>query len=169
MNKQNLGIGLAVVAIILAIIAFQYPKAAQGILGAITGETNFNTIGLSGLKLGSSCNDSFGSGSCQTHAKFLSGTCNALIGDQRLPVAATSSFPLDCAVTGAVSGDKFVSLYLPTTANNVAAGKTDYFVILNSYSSSTSGFITANVLWLGASATNSFAQASTTLKYWIAN
>lgn len=113
MSNLKLTIGLVLVAAI-AITGVLTPYQNRN-FGAVDGETNYNTIGASGLKLGSAFNDSFTSSAaaCQKSTKLLHG-----LGDPVLPSnqgatswAATSTMQVDIAVTGAASGDTVLAQY----------------------------------------------------------
>lgn len=160
MSNKNLTIGV-VVAIILATIGIFTPAGKQ-FLGAVTGETNYNTIGVSGLKVGSTCNDSFGSSGCQTVAKVRFGTCALYDTSNGVAstLAASTTRAIDCqateplqsgaaaesALTGVVANDTVVlhfSTTTPTTTNSTVGAVS--LTIVGYSASTTAGYITAIV------------------------
>jgi hypothetical protein len=101
------------------------------------------------------------------HSKFISGTCNAT---QKSPGshAATTSMQYYCAVTGAASGDKvFVSLPVGAGANaDGAASLFGGFTVVSANATS-SNFIQFAIFNGTGAASTSFAQATTSVAYWI--
>ena len=169
MSNLKLTIGLVLVAAI-AITGVLTPFQNRN-FGAVDGETNYNTVGISGLKLGSACNDSFTSSAaaCQKSTKLLHG-----LGDPILPSnqaatswAATTTLQVDIAVTGVTSGDTVIAQYArpfpqntntnyydksPTTApvfvSSAGGGggvQTVGIHLLSAIASSTAGFVTLSV------------------------
>lgn len=154
---RNVWVGLIAVAII-AIGGYFYPQI-KGALGAITGETNYDTLGISGLKLGSTCNNSSGSSGCQKFTKFLSGTCN-LTADTS--ITATTTGTATCATTGSVAGDQ-VFVELATTTTKMAA---QYMVVgtVAGTDSTTVRLLNLTGVTAVPAATNGFGS---TTPYWI--
>lgn len=101
------------------------------------------------------------------HSKFISGTCNATqstVGSH----AATSSKELFCAVTGVTSGDKvFVSLPPGAGAYSSAGGSLLGGFTVNAAYATTTGVIGFSVLNSVGAATSSYAQATTSVQYWV--
>lgn len=172
MNKQNLTIGLAVVAIILAILGLSQSSTSVSnsvskVVGAITGETNFNTLGVSGLKLGSTCNDSFGSSGCQTIAQQRFSTCNINNSGQSAVLGAGLTRAFDCgsgndgtsALTGVISGDTvFVHFASSTNATNG-------LVISGYQASTTAGYISISLTNATSTAITLNANSTSSLQY----
>lgn len=114
------------------------------------GTTNFDTLSLTGLQVGSS-----GSSLSQVLSGTL--TASSCTGSSTQPIGASVVY--DCAVTSVVSGDTVMvstaSSTFPETVN-----------IKSSLASSTSGFI--QIVLRNASSTGAFASATTTgFKYLI--
>ena len=184
MTNKSLTIGLVVVAIV-AIIGIFMPILPNGksVFGAVTGETNLNTLGVSGLKLGSACNDSFGSSGCQTNTKFASGACYPAL-PSNLGFLATSTIVMDCVASSVVSGDRviaqFVSPYPGVNNQNVWAtgvnrNDVSSMQITAAYASTTNGFITLYIFNGIGTATSSYAVGTSTstptgngtVQYWV--
>lgn len=108
----------------MAIIAFAVLALGVRTLrvpGVVGGTTNFDTISVTGLQVGTS-------GSTLTQQ--LSGTVSCT---GSATVAAGSKAGYDCAITGVVSGDK-VFMTLTTPVSNI--------FIAGASASSTSGYVT---------------------------
>jgi len=104
------------------------------------GTTNFDTLALTGLQLGTS-------GSSMT--QIIKGTCDLVGGT----VAATSTAFGSCAVTGVVDGDLVFASLATSSASAAIAG---------ARASSTSGFITVKVLNLSGASRDITAFGSST-------
>lgn len=136
--KQNSGV-IAVIALIIAIIGVYTPQG-QSFLGAVTGETNYNTIGGTGIKVGSNCGDSFTStaaNGCKETTHLIATTCSLIL--TGVPQAATTTKAYDCAITGITSSDTVTLAQLSTTTIN---GANQLFNIAGSKASTTAGFLT---------------------------
>jgi hypothetical protein len=102
------------------------------------------------------------------HTKFISGTCNPTFSGASLGATSTGQF--FCAVTGAASGDK-VLVALPAGAGAHAQGSGSLyggFLVSGTYAT-TSNVIGFNIYNGTGAATTSFAQATTSVQYWIAD
>lgn len=161
---------LATVALIIAIFALclnqRVPVAVQT-FGAITGETNFNTVAVNGLKVGPTCNDSFGSSACDNQAAQLGGTCSIIGAD--VTQIGTSTAQYDCAVTGVLSGDAVIGQFASTTVQiSSTFGTALDWAITGAKASSTSGFITFTIA-NRANKTNvlSATNIGSTTNYWV--
>lgn len=177
MNKINIALGGVVVAIILAIMGLKSPEPtvvyqdSTPAVGAVTGVTNYNDLGVSQVKVGSGCNDEFTYDSCTATAinKVLEGTCNAIqktIGSH----AATSSAQYYCAVTGAAAGDRvFVTMPVGAGANADGAGSVYGGFVLGNANATSTGWIQFDIVNLTGMASSSFPQASTSIAYRVTN
>lgn len=118
-----------IIAILVLIgIGLSFSKVGNEITAG--GTTNFDTLALTGLQLGTSGT---------SLSQIVKGTCNLVGGT----VAATSTAFADCAVTGVVDGDLVFATFATSTPGATIVG---------ARASSTSGFITVKVLNLsGAS------------------
>jgi hypothetical protein len=160
---RNLWVALIAVAII-AIVGWFTP-AGQLVVeraGAITGVSNYDNLGVLSLKVGSGCNGGNTYPGCTGTkvSKVLRGT-GSLIGSPS--IAATSSAPMDIAVTGVVAGDNvFVSM---ATTSRVSTGVN--WLVCGASASSTSGFITVNVCNNSGIAGIPPIGATSSLQYWI--
>lgn len=154
-NDQSVALG--------GITNFDQVDAADGFsvdgTTIISGAGNFSLSGSNTLTLGTSGT---------AHTKFISGSCNA---SQKTPgsLSATTTGEFYCAVTGAASGDKvFVSLPIGAGPNSAGAGSGGQggFIAAASYATS-SNFIGFDIYNGTGAATSSFAQATTTVTYWV--
>ena len=148
MNKK-IYLGLALVALI-AIGGYFYPQI-QNRLG-VAGETNYNSFGVIGLKVGSNCGDSFSStaaNGCKSTTHFIATTCD-LIGVEATHAASTTK-PYDCAVTGVTSSDVVTAqLATSTPSGGLETGELG-FSIVGAKASSTAGYITIFIANFGDS------------------
>jgi hypothetical protein len=121
---------------------------------SLGGTTNYDTLGLTGLKVGSGCNDSYGSCTGTSIAQLNAGTCYIL--PYATTIAATSSAQVDCqgtaaigttnttlasALTGVAFGDKVQVTLSTTTAGSTVNG----LVLGGATASTTSGYITLKI------------------------
>lgn len=101
------------------------------------------------------------------HSKFISGTCNAAqvsAGSH----AATSSKEFTCSVTGVASGDKvFVSLPPGAGAYAAGGGSTSGGFLVNGSYATAANVIGFSILNNNGVATTSYAQATTSVQYWV--
>ena len=173
MNNKNLWVGLLVV-LVIAIGGYLYPQV-KGVFG-VAGETNYNTTGVTGLKVGTSCGDSFSStaaNGCDTVTKFLVGTCNLT---QSVPgsFVASTTGQFMCAVTGVLSGDNvyvtmpqpYISSGNPYLTTVGAIGMGNGFIVSSAYASTTDVIGVDLTNYTGA-ATSSFRWATTGVQYLI--
>lgn len=132
MSNRNLTIGL-VVAIVIAIAGLFAPVLPNGqsVYQGITTGTNF--------KYGISVGNTAALGVVPTNfSKILGGTCSLIAGTYT--IAASSSIAVDCAVTGAVSGDLVQAWFATSTSNGAG------WLVTQSSASSTAGFITLRIV-----------------------
>jgi len=154
---------VALVAIVIAIGGYFFPHVAGTLLG---GTTNYDTIGITGLQLGSGCGSNGGTCVGSTVSGFNFGTCNLDSGAGTIAAFQTKTF--DCgggslgetALTGITAGDN-VSITMPTTTpasvNSVA--------ITGVAASSTTGFITISFTNGSSSAVTLPITATSSLQY----
>ncbi len=166
-SNRNLWIALVVVAII-AIGGCFYPQVQKAVSHiGLAGETNYNTLGVTGLKVGASCGDSFGSSTaagCRPTAHLIVGTC-ALLGLD-VSQAASTTVPYDCAVTGVTSSDNVIASFSTTTAVSVGWAGQPSWLISGAKASSTAGFITIGLTNLsGAAKVPSATNIGSTTQY----
>lgn len=154
-STRNIWVALIAVAI-LALGAYAFPKATQQVVehvaGGITTGTNF--------KFGISVGNTTTLGVVPTNiAKVLASTCSLIA--PSFTVAASTTVAMDCAVTGAVSGDKVIAQFASSTATFGG------WQITGASASTTSGFITLNVYnAIGVSSLIPASLASSTT-YWL--
>lgn len=138
------------VALVIAIIGCFLPVLPGGksVFGNVTGETNYNVLGVSGLKIGSNCNSSFSStaaNGCKSTTHFIATSCN-LIGTDASQAASTT-LAYDCAVTGVTSSDTVIAQLSTTTQNSVIDNNTTAgpWAIYSAKASTTAGFVTVRL------------------------
>lgn len=148
----------AVAALVLAVIV--------GLMGMhsapkVQGITNLDTLGISGLLVGSNCTN--GAGSCNgtlvSHIGFAA--CNLLGAD--VSQAASSSAPYDCAVTGVTSSDDVIA----QLASSTVSGGVNTFMIASAKASSTSGFVTVVLYNAGVATAPSAKNVGSSTAIWI--
>lgn len=157
MENSKTWVALVAVAII-AIVGFVFLSGGEKLAGV----TNYDSIETEGLALGDGCDNEGTTCVGTTHTKFLSGTCNltqSTVGS----FAASSSLEHFCAVSNVASGDK-VFVVLPRAAGT-GSGSIG-LVPLTSYATTSGaiGVVLANFVGV---ATTSYAQATTSVTYWI--
>lgn len=148
MDKSKLALGVALVAVLIAIGGYFFPQQLQKAFGTVGGVTNYNSLGISQLKVGSSCNDEFGYSTCNGSALsgMSFGTC-ALINDNSAPeatsftVAATSTASYSCTATNVLTTDTAVFAQFATTTS---AGNVGWWVT-GASASTTAGAIVVTV------------------------
>lgn len=145
-NKTLIITLVAVIAIVLVAFVVTSTKSTPAQV-AVGGTSNFDTIGVTGLYVGSSGT---------TLTGIFTGTCSILA---NASVAATSTSNFDCVAADAVSGDK---VFVAQLASSTLASQ---YVIKGVRASTTSGFITFSILNLtGTSAvpaaTNGFGSST---------
>ena len=98
-----------------------------------------------------------------------SSTCNLSISATRLPFAASTTAPFNCAITGLASGDQ-VFVTLPAHTNFGAVNTTVHsFWVVAAAASSTAGQIDVWIYNGTGTATSSFVQATTSVQVWSAD
>ncbi len=128
--KQYIAIGMALVAVIIAIGAYMHSSNSVTTPG-FGGTTNYDEVDASAFKSGASGNR-FGN--------FVFGFQNCVLIDGA-SVTATTTKALDCAVTGVVAGDFVVVAPATTTTSGSQLG----WKIVGANASSTSGFVTVKL------------------------
>lgn len=161
-SKVNLGIGIGLIAIVIAIGAYFYPQA-QTLLGGVT---NYDTISASGLQVGSNCNNGFATCSSTTFANLIGSRTTCVVKADGSITATTSGYAYCTGVTGVTSSDNVLAQFATSTANWVLGS--DAFNIVSAKASTTAGaidFLIAN--WTGKNAAPSAVgqAASTTVIY----
>lgn len=159
---------VALIAVAIIAITGLFTPAGSSVMqtvGAVTGVTNYDNLGVLSLKVGSGCNNGNTYSGCTGTkvSKMLRGTCNVT---QNVPgsFVASSTALFFCTVTGVASGDNvFVSL--PVGAGTPASqGQGFHVVSAFATTSNQIGMILSNDI---GAATSSFAQATTSVAYWI--
>jgi hypothetical protein len=155
MKSSNTGLWVALIAVaIIAIGGYMYPHVQQAIQ-QVGGVSNYDTLGLSGLQVGTGCNNSFGSCTGTTIARINTGQC--FIKPYATTIAASSTAVVDCQATAAVGsitgttaalagvtlGDNVVATLSTTTAGVAAAS--GGIVITGASASTTAGYITETI------------------------
>lgn len=169
MSNKILTIGL-LVAVVIAIGGYLFPKVGGMNLFGSTSCANITCLS-GGLRLVSDAAGDFESDvaavfnstfSLGTNGTSLNGiiatTCTGIV---YASLAATTTAPIDCAVTGTLTTAKVVVLSLPN--ERVAAGNALNLIVFGAHASSTPGYITAYVTNLLGVATTSYAQATTSM------
>jgi len=166
MNKNY--IVIAIVALILgiaigAVVGGNNQPQNSPIVG---GMTNLDGLTITPVDSG----DGLTVGSSGTNVSFIaSGTCTLVTGAGGTDESHTASTtePYDCAVTGAVSGDDVLMQFATSTetTSTVSSG----WVIVGAKASTTSGYITANILNFsgGTRAISASGQIASTTTYLI--
>lgn len=143
MNKQTIGIVLAIVA--LAVSIGGYFHVAVPSFGGVT---NYDELDATALKIGGANGSRIG--------PVITSTCSLIA--PSFTVTASSTAVMDCAVTGVVTGDGVFAQFATTSA---AFG--GGWSIAGASASTTSGFITLLVAnGTGATAVIPASVASTT-------
>jgi hypothetical protein len=147
---------LSLLIIVFLLASNLLAPAPEDLLGAspsakLTRLTNLLSLGTNGT----------------AHSKFISGTCNAsqaVAGSH----AATSSKEFLCAATGVSAGDKvFVSLPAGAGAYSAGGGSNLGGFIVGGTFATTSNYFGFSMTNLTVSATSSYAQATTSVQYWV--
>lgn len=142
MNKSTFAIGVALVAMVIAIGGYFYPqvKGAASLFGAIGSETNYSSVGVTGLKVGSNCGDSSSStaaNGCDTIAHIIVASCS-LIADLSAGTT-TPSYAYCTGVTGVTSADSVTASFATSTLS--WNGVNENFNIVSAKASTTAGAI----------------------------
>src|SRR3990167_4991694 len=102
-------------------------------------------------------------GTTATNRTLLNGviatTCTGIV---YASLGATTTAPIDCAVTGALTSAKFVSLHLPSGLP--PAGINRNLIVSGGFASSTAGYITAYITNITGAATSSYPLATTSMQ-----
>lgn len=151
MNNTKIAIGLSVVAIVIAIIAYGHTGSSLG------NKTASFWDSVQGYRVNGT--EVFTSGGFLAGA--TTGTCSLIGSVASIPASTTVAF--DCAVTGIVSGDITFSQFATTTASSGGPG----WLITQSSASTTSGFLTLNVTNLTGTTATMPASLSTAVKYFV--
>lgn len=149
------------VALVAIVLGFFFLPSTSTLVG---GTTNYDTISVSGLVVGSGCNQFGASCDGTTISRVNTGTCNiqaagntiTASSTKTIDCAATAGTPPGTALTGVTAGDKCFLSQATSTAPTGTSG----LIVLGASASSTSGFITANVLAFGGTFTWSAAASS---------
>lgn len=109
---------------------------AGGTLPSAGGTSNYDTLGVTALQVGSGCNDGLGTCTGTTINNINLGNC--VIAASANTISASSSAGVECAATGVTEGDSVVVTVATTSALSLYSGLT----ITGISASSTSGYIT---------------------------
>lgn len=142
MNKKLI-IGVIVAAIVIVAGLALYSKTHSGKFGAVTGESNLNTLGVTGLKVGANCGDSFSSSAangCQSTTHLIAKTCNLIGTDSSQTASTTKAY--DCAITGVTSSDNIIALLATSSPVGGVSSGTIGWNIAAADASTTAGFVT---------------------------
>lgn len=164
MNNNKLAWVGILIAIVIALGSFIFHPAPASVTAG--GTTNYDTLGISGLKLGTGCNDGFKTCTATTFTKLNGGSCIVWAGSQT--IAASSTALVECqssstgslaALAGALAAGDRVFVTAPTSTSAIANG----LVINGATASSTApGFIDIRVSNLTGQTFTWTAAASTT-------
>lgn len=150
MSNKNLTIGL-VIAIVIAVVGLFTPagSAVQKVFGGLV---NYDEVDATAIKIGGSNGSRIG--------PIISGTCTLTV--QLATIAASTTAPYDCAVTGVAVGDTVIANLATSTVYTVGQGAG--FFVVGSKASTTAAFITVDLFnGTGAAANPStFGYSSTT-------
>lgn len=133
-QKDSIARWGVLIAIVIAVVAMFLPilPDGQSAFGAITTGTNF--------KYGISVGNTSSLGVAPTNiAKILGGTCSLIASS--FTVAASTTVPMDCAITGVVSTDLVFGQF--ATSTQIGQGG---WAVRGASASSTAGFITLTVV-----------------------
>lgn len=158
---QNLKIvWMALVAVaIIAIGGYFFPLLQSG-FGGVTGETNYNTLGISGLKVGSKCNDSFTSttaNGCKSVAHLMLTTCSMIANN--IAVGTTSEYAYCTGVTGVTSADTIQASFSTST---LGFAFNDAWQIVSAKASTTAGVIDFQIIGVAGKAMSGVSQTGST-------
>lgn len=132
------------VAIICAIIGWYTPPVHSAFGNLTSGETNYLNLGMTGLKVGPNCGDSFKSttaNGCKATAHFLTATCSM---QANLSVTATTTnYEFCTGVTGVTSSDNILATFASSTGVTTLK---DNWVIVGAKASTTAGAIDFTVM-----------------------
>lgn len=163
---RNSAFIVALVAVVIAIAAFFFPSAGSNILGAVGSWTNYYGVSSAQQRVGSGCDDEFGTCTGTTVSGFNFGTC--YVQSASATISASSTATVDCqastngtqsALTGVTTNDS-VSVMFSTTTPTTYEG----LQILGASASSTAGYITMKV-FNGTGTTFTWTAAASTTQY----
>lgn len=160
---------IAILALIVSLGSLVGGKTNQSLVAG--GVTNYDTLGVNGLKVGSGCNDSNNTCTGTSFTHFI-GTTGDVIRTDASQSASTTA-PYDIAVTSALTTDNVIAQFASTTSgftsNQYGTGASMIFptgwVITSAHASSTAGFVTVMIMnntGKSAALINSFGIASST-------
>lgn len=129
-SNKSLWMALIVVAII-AVLGLVFPRLGSQIV-SFGGVTNYDELDATALKIGGTNGSRVG--------PVIATTCTLLANNT---IAATSTGPVDCAVTGVVAGDVVFASLATTTATG--AFNTANYIVASAMASTTSGFVTLRI------------------------
>lgn len=149
---ENITKWSGVVALVILAILYFVPHGSMK-LGAVSGTTTYDNIGLLTLKVGTTCNDGFGYAGCNGTqiARINSGQC--FFAPAGTTITASTTVAVDCqatamisttaaaALTGVTLGDN-VQVTISTTTSQVGYGG---LLLAGASASSTSGYITLRI------------------------
>lgn len=148
MTENKVTIAGVVVAIVIALLAVGIAISNKAPTASFAGVINYDELDATAIKIGGSSGSRVG--------PVIASTCS-LISANYTNLAASTSLPMDCAVTGVVSGDLVFAQF--ATSSPLGEG----WLVAQSSASSTSGFITLRIVNnTGAAATIPASIASTT-------
>lgn len=149
MDKTKLALGVALVALVIAIIGVFTPagSAVQNAISSFGGTTNYDEVDATAMKIGGANGSRLG--------PIIAGSCSLIA--PSFSVAASTTVSMDCAVTGVVTGDTvFADFATSTVAGNGWA-------IDGSSASTTANVITLRVTnWTGTTSIIPASIASST-------
>lgn len=174
MDKTKLALGVALVAVVIAIGGYFYPSASA-LFGSAspTGPFYYSQAGFNaGAAFGNRSQSYFDSSGKLTvgasgtaTTQIISGTCNLA---QATPgsFAASTTAQFLCPVTGVASGDLVIAdLPVGAGANLNGSGSTGLgFAVVSAYATS-SNYIGITLANLTGASTSTFPQATTTVEY----
>lgn len=157
-------IALIVVAIIAIIGCFT--PVGKTLFGTVGTWTNYYGISSAQSRTGPGCDDGFSTCNGTTISAILTGTCNATFSGSSL--AATSSGQFYCSASGVAAGDK-VFVMLPVGAGANSQGASSLYGGFNAHTgyATTTNVIGFNIENFTGTATSSFAQATTSIQYYV--
>ncbi len=166
MNTSYVYAGITI-AIVIAIVGCFLPVLPKGksVFGSVDTTCQGWTTCLSDLYLTTTGG---GTGSLQTAGTVTIGasgtaltniiatTCTGIV---YAALAATTTRPIDCAVTGALTSAKFVGFGTPAGMQTGNLG----LIISGGHASSTTGYVTGYISNFGANSTSSYPLATTSI------
>lgn len=129
-NKPT--VAIAVIALVIAIIGCYLPVSQAVSDQHVGGVTNYDEVDATAIKIGGSSGSRVG--------PMIMTSCSLIFSNGGYTVAATTSTPVDCAVTGIVPGDVVVANF-GSTSPVVNGG----WLVTQANASSTAGFVTLHI------------------------